>query len=38
MPLVVITASGAELEVHEQVLALIDKASSGNTVWRTLPV
>jgi DNA polymerase-3 subunit epsilon len=36
MPLVVIAASGEELEAHEQVLALLDKASSGKTVWRTL--
>jgi DNA polymerase-3 subunit epsilon len=36
VPLVVITANGGELEAHEQVLALLDKASSGKTVWRTL--
>jgi DNA polymerase-3 subunit epsilon len=36
IPLVVIAASGEELEAHEQVLALLDKASSGKTVWRTL--
>jgi DNA polymerase-3 subunit epsilon len=36
IPLVVISADGAELEAHEQVLALLDKASSGKTVWRTL--
>jgi DNA polymerase-3 subunit epsilon len=35
-PLVVIAASGEELAAHEQVLALLDKASSGNTVWRAL--
>ena len=35
-PLVVITANDEELEAHEQVLALLDKASSGKTVWRTL--
>jgi hypothetical protein len=32
----VITANDEELEAHEQVLALLDKASSGKTVWRTL--
>jgi DNA polymerase-3 subunit epsilon len=36
MPLVVIMASTEELQAHEQVLALLDKASSGKTVWRTL--
>ena len=36
VPLVVISASGEELAAHEQVLALLDKASSGRTVWRTL--
>jgi DNA polymerase-3 subunit epsilon len=36
LPLVVIAASGEELEEHEQILALLDKASSGKTVWRTL--
>jgi DNA polymerase-3 subunit epsilon len=36
VPLLVVSASGAELEAHEQVLALLDKASSGRTVWRTL--
>jgi DNA polymerase-3 subunit epsilon len=36
VPLVVIAASVAELAAHEQVLALLDKASSGKTVWRTL--
>lgn len=35
-PLVVITANDEELAAHEQVLALLDKASSGKTVWRTL--
>ena len=35
-PFVVITANDEELEAHEQVLALLDKASSGKTVWRTL--
>jgi DNA polymerase III subunit epsilon len=36
LPLVVIAASSEELDAHEQVLALLDKASSGKTVWRTL--
>ncbi len=36
VPLVVIGASAEELEAHEQVLALLDKASSGRTVWRSL--
>jgi DNA polymerase-3 subunit epsilon len=36
VPLVVIAANDEELEAHEQVLALLDKASSGKTVWRTL--
>ncbi len=36
VPLVVVSANGEELEAHEQVLALLDKASSGKTVWRSL--
>lgn len=36
IPLVVISANDEELDAHEQVLALLDKASSGKTVWRTL--
>jgi DNA polymerase III subunit epsilon len=36
LPLLVVAASSEELEAHEQVLALLDKASSGKTVWRTL--
>jgi DNA polymerase-3 subunit epsilon len=36
LPLVVIPAKSDELEAHEQILALLDKASSGKTVWRTL--
>ena len=36
IPLVVISASDEELGAHEQVLALLDRASSGKTVWRTL--
>jgi DNA polymerase-3 subunit epsilon len=30
----VVTASVEEMEAHEHVLALLDKASSGHTVWR----
>ncbi len=36
IPLVVISANDEELGAHEQVLVLLDKASSGKTVWRTL--
>jgi DNA polymerase-3 subunit epsilon len=36
IPLVVISANDEELDAHEQVLALLDGASSGKTVWRTL--
>jgi DNA polymerase-3 subunit epsilon len=36
VPLVVVSANGEELAAHEQVLALLDKASSGKTVWRSL--
>jgi DNA polymerase-3 subunit epsilon len=36
IPLVVIHAGDEELDAHERVLALLDKASSGKTVWRTL--
>ena len=32
----VVRASDVELAAHEQVLALLDKASRGNTVWRRL--
>jgi DNA polymerase-3 subunit epsilon len=32
--IVVIAASAEELSLHQHVLALIDKASGGNTVWR----
>src|ERR1700734_21749 len=32
--LVVIAATAEELTLHQHVLALIDKASGGNTVWR----
>jgi hypothetical protein len=30
----VVRATEQELAAHEQVLALLDKASRGNTVWR----
>jgi hypothetical protein len=30
----VIRASEEELMAHAQILALLDKASSGKTVWR----
>lgn len=32
----VVRASDLEMAAHEQVLALLDKASRGNTVWRRL--
>jgi DNA polymerase-3 subunit epsilon len=35
-PIVVVRASDEELAAHEHVLALLDKASSGNTMWRQL--
>ena len=35
-PIPVIPASEEELAAHEQILALLDKASAGRTVWRTL--
>jgi DNA polymerase III subunit epsilon len=34
--IVIIKADEQELAAHEHVLALLDKASSGNTVWRKL--
>jgi DNA polymerase-3 subunit epsilon len=34
--IIVIRPSEPELAAHEHVLALLDKASGGNTVWRTL--
>jgi DNA polymerase-3 subunit epsilon len=34
--IVVINANEEEAAAHEQILALLDKASSGKTVWRTL--
>jgi DNA polymerase-3 subunit epsilon len=36
VPIVVVKASEEELAAHEQVLALLDKASRGTTVWRKL--
>ena len=36
MKILVIEASGEELVAHERLLALLDKASEGKTVWRTL--
>ena len=36
MRIVVIKASEAEMAAHEHVLALLDKASGGRTVWRRL--
>ena len=33
---VVVSADAEELMVHEQVLTLLDKASTGRTVWRSL--
>jgi len=32
----VVKASEEELVAHEAALALLDKASRGNTVWRRL--
>jgi DNA polymerase-3 subunit epsilon len=34
--LVVVKASEEEMAAHEHALALLDRASHGNTVWRTL--
>jgi DNA polymerase-3 subunit epsilon len=34
--IVVIRASEEEVAAHEQILALLDKASAGKTVWRRL--
>jgi DNA polymerase-3 subunit epsilon len=34
--IVVINANEEEAAAHEQILALLDKASSGKTVWRRL--
>jgi DNA polymerase-3 subunit epsilon len=35
-PLPVVAASEEEMAAHEHVLALLDKASGGKTVWRGL--
>jgi len=35
-PIVVISANDDETAAHEHILALLDKASSGQTVWRRL--
>src|SRR5277367_3607706 len=34
-PITVIDATGDEIAAHEHVLALLDRASGGKTVWRT---
>jgi DNA polymerase-3 subunit epsilon len=36
LAIVVVRASDEEMIVHEHLLALLDKASAGKTVWRTL--
>jgi DNA polymerase-3 subunit epsilon len=36
VPIAVVAASEDEMLAHEQVLALLDKASAGKTVWRAL--
>jgi DNA polymerase-3 subunit epsilon len=36
MRIVVVRASEEEITAHEHVLAMLDKASAGRTVWRTL--
>jgi DNA polymerase-3 subunit epsilon len=36
LSIVVVRASEEEMIVHEHVLALLDEASAGKTVWRTL--
>jgi len=35
-PIAVVCATGEEVDAHEHILALLDKASGGKTVWRTL--
>jgi DNA polymerase-3 subunit epsilon len=35
LKLMVISASEQELAAHEEVLMLIDKASNGQTLWRS---
>ena len=34
--IMVVTASEDEMEAHEHILALLDKASAGSTVWRKM--
>jgi DNA polymerase III subunit epsilon len=34
--IIVVRASGEEMAAHEHVLVMLDKASAGKTVWRTL--
>jgi len=36
IPIVVVAATDEETSAHEHILALLDKASSGKTVWRRL--
>ena len=36
VPIVVIAANEEEIAAHEHALALLDRASGGKTVWRTL--
>jgi DNA polymerase-3 subunit epsilon len=36
MPIIVVMANDEENAAHEHILALLDKASSGKTVWRRL--
>jgi DNA polymerase III subunit epsilon len=36
MPILVVMANDEETAAHEHILALLDKASSGKTVWRRL--
>jgi DNA polymerase-3 subunit epsilon len=36
MQMLVVSATEEELAAHEHALALLDKASRGNTVWRRL--
>ena len=33
---IVVQATAEETAAHEHILALLDKASAGKTVWRTL--
>jgi len=34
--IVIVRASEEEMAAHEHVLAMLDKASAGKTVWRTM--